>query len=544
MDKNYLKAIVFSLLILLFYPVLLKWFYPNQAQTARVDAPAPVTDSPIQGEAPPSADENSYLKQAVKPVTVPFENQHYRIEFSTIGGTVTRLFYKGEQGRESLTQTEFFSAPVGEAGIFGVNMAGEVADLTHTPFKLNRRGRAGREVFEFTYELPAQYEVTKTFTPNPDKPALDLSVRIRNLAGEERRFPLTIMYGMNHEKDFQKNYGFFDAVAYNGKIKTANIGKLKKKGFAAPDNLLWAGMIKKYFALLVKPEWKIETGKARADEQVMRGEIGMASLVIPAGGEDTRHFLIYAGPQRYETLRGFGCDFEKVFSRGFLGNFKTILLAILKFFYGFTHNFGWALVLLTLLIKLVFAPLTHVSYANMKKMQIIQPKMKAIQEHYKNDPQKQQRELMELYRRNKVNPVMGCLPMLIQIPIFIAMFRLLPEAIELHGAPFVGWITDLSAPDRLITFRASLPLLGWNSLNILPILMALSQLWYQKIMPQQPGASPEQANIMNFMPLFFGFICYNMPSGLTLYWTLQNLFSIIQQVFINRIAIVLHHEDQ
>ena len=155
------------------------------------------------------------------------------------------------------------------------------------------------------------------------------------------------------------------------------------------------------------------------------------------------------------------------------------------------------------LIKLVFALLTHVSYANMKKMQIIQPKMKAIQEHYKNDPQKQQRELMELYRRNKVNPVMGCLPMLIQIPIFIAMFRLLPEAIELHGAPFVGWITDLSAPDRLITFRASLPLLGWNSLNILPILMALSQLWYQKIMPQQPGASPEQANIMNFMPLFW-----------------------------------------
>jgi YidC/Oxa1 family membrane protein insertase len=180
----------------------------------------------------------------------------------------------------------------------------------------------------------------------------------------------------------------------------------------------------------------------------------------------------------------------------------------------------------------------------MKKMQILAPKMKAIQEHHKKDTAKSQKALMELYRRNKVNPMMGCLPMLIQIPVFIAMFKLLPEAIELHGAPFIGWIRDLSSPDHFMTLPFTVPFLGWNSLNILPILMAASQVWYQKLMPAQPGSSPEQQTIMNIMPIFFGFICYNMPAGLTLYWTLQNVFSIIQQTFINRIVIVLHHEDQ
>lgn len=543
MDKNYLKAIVISLLILISYPFFLKWFYPNTQPAVETTQKAILAEENGQSTKALSRAEAVYLHEAPEATTALFENDLYQMEFSTLGGTVTRLFYKGEPGREKFTKTEFFNAPLGESGIFGVNLQEGFADLSHTIFKMARRGNKG-EVFEFVYELPGQYAITKTFTVGTEKPAIDLAVKIRNLSDAEKAFPLEFFYGMNYEKDFQKNYGYYDAVAYDEKIRTADVGKLKKKGFSVPEESLWVGMIKKYFALLLKPEWKITGGSARATGEIMTASARMEPLRIPAGGEDTRHLLIYAGPQRYETLKSYGYEFESVFSRGFFGGFKSVLLSILKFFYGFTHNFGWAIVLLTLLIKLVFAPLTHVSYANMKKMQVIQPKMKAIQEHYKNDPQKQQREIMDLYRRNKVNPVMGCLPMLIQIPIFIAMFRLLPEAIELHGAPFVGWITDLSAPDRLMTFNYALPLLGWNSLNILPILMAVSQVWYQKIMPQQPGSSPEQRAIMNLMPIFFGFICYNMPSGLTLYWTLQNLFSIIQQVFINKIAIVLHHDDR
>jgi YidC/Oxa1 family membrane protein insertase len=351
-------------------------------------------------------------------------------------------------------------------------------------------------------------------------------------------------YGMSYEEGYQKDYGYYDAVAYAEKLQTKDLSGIKKKGFSFPDPTRWAGFIKKYFALLVKPDGKIIEGSARVDKKNLWGQMILEPLTVPAGGEGERNFLIYAGPQRYEMLKSFGDGFEEIFSRGFFGLFKTGILAVLKFLNQYTHNFGWALVLLTLLIKLLFAPLTHISYSSMKKMQLLAPKMKAIQANNKKDPAKSQKALMELYRRNKVNPMMGCLPMLIQIPVFIAMFRLLPEAIELHGAPFIGWITDLSAPDHFMTLPFTVPFLGWNSLNILPILMAASQVWYQKLMPSQPGSSPEQQTIMNIMPIFFGFICYNMPSGLTLYWTLQNLFSIIQQTFINRIVIVLHHEDQ
>lgn len=540
MEKNYLKAIVLSLVIVITYPMLMKWLAPNTARPVEVTHTAGDVAVPAK---PLSPTQGTYLEPAGKPTTVLFENELFQLEFSTLGGTVTRLFYKGEPGRQELTKNEFFSTDPQSAGIFGVNILREKADLSATIFRLARRGEKN-EVFEFFYQLAGEYEFVKTFTVREDRPVIDLVIQFKNLSANEKKFPAELLYGMDHEKDYQKNYGFYDAVAYQDKLRTADLNALKKKGFTVPEGAIWAGAIKKYFALLIKPNWKIETGAARADDKAITGSLTMEALTIPAGGQESGRFLIYAGLQRYEILKSFDCEFESILSRGFFGIFKMVLLSTLKFFYHYTHNFGWALVLLTLLIKLIFAPLTHMSYASMKKMQILSPKMKAIQAQNKNNPQKQQQELAALYRRNKVNPVMGCLPMLIQIPIFIAIFRLLPEAIELHGAPFIGWITDLSAPDKLMALPFTVPLLGWNSLNILPILMAASQVWYQKIMPQQPGVAPEQAAIMNLMPIFFGFICYNMPSGLTLYWTLQNLFSIIQQVFINRIVIVLHHEDQ
>jgi YidC/Oxa1 family membrane protein insertase len=150
--------------------------------------------------------------------------------------------------------------------------------------------------------------------------------------------------------------------------------------------------------------------------------------------------------------------------------------------------------------------------------------------------------MMQLYKRNRVNPMGGCLPMLIQIPIFIAFYQVLSEAIELKGAPFIAWINDLSEPDRLFTFPVSIPFLG-DSFHLLPILMLASMVWQQKLTPQA-GATPEQTKIMAFMPLIFGFIFYKMPSGLVLYWFVNNVLSIIHQIFIKRMVVVLHHEDR
>ena len=546
MDKNTVKAIVLAMMVMLLYPMLLKKFYPAGSQQRT----AVKTVSAKQGEnregklvKPAEVLEEMALEKAAAPAVSILKNNFYQAELSTLGGTLTGLSFLGEAGRQAFTKTAFFEGDPRESGIFGVSVLHERADLCETIFKMARKGARG-ETVEFSYELPGEYQIIKTFTVREDKPVIDLNVKIRNLTAGTRHFPVTLNYGMSYVDGYQKNYGYYDAAVYTDKVQTKDLGHIKKKGFSFPEQPVWAGFIKKYFALLIKPDAKIIEGSAKADSKNLWGDMTLEPLTVPAGGEGERNFMIYAGTQRYETLKSFGAGFEEVFSRGFFGLFKTWILMALKFLNQFTHNFGWALVILTFLIKLVFAPLTHLSYSNMKKMQILAPKMKAIQEHNKKDLAKSQHELMLLYRRNKVNPMMGCLPMLIQIPVFIAMFKLLPEAIELHGAPFIFWIKDLSTPDHFMSLPFTVPLLGWTAVNILPLTMAASQVWYQKLMPAQPGSSPEQQTMMNIMPIFFGFMCYNMPSGLTLYWTLQNMFSIIQQVFINRIAIVLHHEDQ
>ncbi len=529
------------MMVMLLYPMLLKKFYPAayQKQPAKT-AVSQSAPAPLKAETALAASEGTALEKAGAPAVVFFENSFYKVEFSTLGGTITELSFLGEKDRQAFTKTDFFLGDPRESGIFGVSFLHENADLAETIFKMVRKG----ESVEFSYEMPGEYQLSKTYVFRENRPAIDLIVRIKNLSGREKHFPVTLNYGMSYEEGYQKKYGYYDAVVSSDKLQTKGLAGIKRKGFFFPEPTAWAGFIKKYFALLVKPDGKIIEGSARVDKKNLWGQMTLEPLTVPAGGEGERSFLIYAGPQRSGVLKSFGAGFEEVLSRGFFGLFKTGILTALKFFNRYTHNFGWALVLLTFLIKLLFAPLTHLSYASMKKMQTLAPKMKSIQEHHKKDPAKSQQEIMALYRRNKVNPMMGCLPMLIQIPVFMAMFKLLPEAIELHGAPFIGWIKDLSAPDHFMTLPFTVPFLGWTSLNILPILMAGSQVWYQRLMPAQPGSSPEQKSIMNIMPIFFGFICYNMPAGLTLYWTLQNVFSIIQQTFINRIVIVLHHEDQ
>ncbi len=548
MDKNTVKAIVLAMAVMLFYPMVVKKFYPAAYQrTPGATTATQLAPAALPTRVPPTAISEvtggTNLEKAAAPAVTLLKNNFYQAEFSTLGGTLTSLSFLGEAGRQNFTKTDFFVGDPRESGIFGVSVLRERADLSETIFKMARKGARG-ETLEFSYELPGEYQFIKTFTVREDKPVIDLTVRIKNLSPITKHFPVTLNYGISYTEGYQRSYGYYDAAAYTDKVQTKGLRDIKKKGYFFPEQTVWAGFIKKYFALLIKPDAKIIEGSARADTKDLFGEMTLEPLTVLAGGEGERSFLIYAGTQRYEALKSFGVGFEEVFSRGFFGLFKTWILMALKFLNQYTHNFGWALVILTFLIKLVFAPLTHLSYSNMKKMQLLSPKMKAIQEHNKKDPAKSQHELMMLYRRNKVNPMMGCLPMLIQIPDFIAMFKLLPEAIELHGAPFIFWIKDLSSPDHFMTLPFTVPLLGWTALNILPLTMAASQVWYQKLMPAQPGSSPEQQTMMSIMPVFFGFMCYNMPSGLTLYWTLQNMFSIIQQVFINRIAIILHHEDQ
>ena len=238
-----------------------------------------------------------------------------------------------------------------------------------------------------------------------------------------------------------------------------------------------------------------------------------------------RTTVFYVGPKKQSFLWDLGM--KDVMEFGMWRWLCYPLVWVLNFFYGLVPNFGVAIILLTILVRLLFWPLTHKSTVGMRKMQELQPKMKEIQAKFKDNPQRLQQETWALYRENKVNPMSSCLPMLIQIPVFIALFNVLRSAVELRYAPFL-WIGDLSEPEAL--FSSWFP---FGGLNILPILMAVST-GLQSAFTPSTGDKSQQKMMMIFMPLMMLFMFYSFPSALSLYWFLSNLFSIVQMWIIRR----------
>lgn len=541
MDKNYWIALLLSMLILVGYPYVLRklgmWQSPQQAkQQTEATAPHQETASPVEIVAKAGSQIVPALETSIQnpapPSILSANNGIFEMDFSTLGATVTRLKFLGEHDKPEQTHTTFYEGELTRPGLFAIRLSKEAVDLSHSVFKSTQQSGG----YEFLFEKPGHYRVTKKYTLDPQMPVIYLDITLENLAAITQNFPVELEYGLHFEAADHN----VRAAAMSEKMHDADPNKVRKKGFSVSEKLLWAGVQKKYFAILAKPDWQATGAVARVEESDLWGAIRTEPLSIEPGQKTTRRILIYAGPQKYEYLKEHG--FEAIFNQGFFGMFKIWLLIALKFFYGFVHNYGWAVILLTCVIKLVFTPLTHMSYQSMKKMQAIQPKLKSIQERYKNEPAKLNKEMMELYKRNKVNPMGGCLPMLLQIPIFIAFYNVLNEAIELKGAHFAFWINDLAQPDHLFTLPFSIPFLG-DAFNLLPLFMIGSMIWQQKLMPQT-ATSPEQEKIMQYMPVIFGFMFYQMPSGLVLYWFVNNMLTILHQTFIKRMVIVLHHEDR
>jgi YidC/Oxa1 family membrane protein insertase len=224
---------------------------------------------------------------------------------------------------------------------------------------------------------------------------------------------------------------------------------------------------------------------------------------------------------------------EHVIDFGFFSIIARPLFWFLKWLYGLSHNYGVAIILLTIITRIPFFPLISKGQKSMKKLADIQPKMAEIREKYKNDPQKMQQEMMALYKTNKVSPMGGCLPMLLQMPVFFALYSTLSTAIELRQAPFMLWIKDLAQPDTLFGhIPHAIPFLGGFALGPLPLLMGATSFVQQKMTPST--ADPKQQKIMMLMPIMFTFIFLNFSSGLVLYWLVNNILSIAQQFYINK----------
>ena len=298
------------------------------------------------------------------------------------------------------------------------------------------------------------------------------------------------------------------------------------------------GMSSRFMILAVQPL----TASRGLYEFPVEVQAHLGRLVVKANDTASHKFLLYAGPkvkdfmsvspedkQKYPEVKNVHEDLYKAFDFGFTEPIRELIVVILKFFYTFIPNYGVGIILFALFFKLIFFPLNQAQAKSMKKMQALQPKLKVINEKYKDNPQEKQKQTIQLYKKHKANPLGGCLPMIIQIPIFIALYSAFSNAYELWGAPFItGWIDDLSKPDTIYTIAESIPVVGGINLNPLPVIMVASQFLQMKL--TTVSGDSNQQKMMMFLPFIMLFFFWNMPSGVVLYWIVFNVFSVLQQV--------------
>ena len=292
----------------------------------------------------------------------------------------------------------------------------------------------------------------------------------------------------------------------------------------------WVAVSNQFFTTLMAPLTAKATGvwgrrfdiERSPDEKLLgiEGALGMPAFELQPGQTYSARFEIYAGPKLYHRLAQLPHNEAEVMDFGVFKVVCQLLLNFMNLLHSWLHDYGLAILALTTIIKLTLWPIQNKANRSMRQMAALSPKVQELRDKYKDDPTRMNQEMMKLYKQYGINPVGGCLPMMIQIPIFFGLFKMLGQAVELRNAKFL-WVKDLSQPDTI----AHLPLLGWP-INIIPLCMAATQIWLMAMTPKT--GDPTQRRVMMFTPLIFLFICYNFAAALALYYTAQNLFSILQ----------------
>jgi len=407
------------------------------------------------------------------------------------------------------------------------------------PAKLNLELGQPPQTVSYQAEVEGQIRLTKVFTFMPDSYVMDMEIRIDNISQQ----PLTDQIGVS--------FYFQPYVTQGGEESSYNVSQLshyekgtgtildwddlQKKEIVLKAPIDWAGYENNYFIQAIMP---VEESGYQIIPRILDEKTRFLQVVyltdpflLPGGQSKSIKMRLYVGSKELNQLDKAGHNLSKAVDYGWFTFLAKPLLHVLNWVYGYVRNYGVAIILLTIFIKLIFWPLTQKSYESMQKMKKIQPKIAQVREKYKNDREKLNQELMGLYKTYKVNPMGGCLPMVLQIPVFFALYRMLNGAVELRHEPFIWWINDLTAPDRL-NIGIPIPYLG--GLPILTLLMGASMFIQQKMTPT--GGDPRQEQIMLLMPVVFTVFFINFPSGLVLYWLVNNVLSIAQQYWINRRA--------
>jgi YidC/Oxa1 family membrane protein insertase len=483
-------------------------------------APARPAETPAQQSQPAQPTQTTQpaqpaLEPAKTPTLVPLtvtpapesvvtlENDLVRVEFSSIGGAIRSVWmkkYKAEvvpQGRNLLGTA--LELPQGWVSTDATPMQVVATDSS----------------VSFTAQSDS-LTLTKTYTLGKDY-TLDHRVSV---AGTARAFSLDGMAGLAMtEKNPKAELAHFHFYAKVGKkLQQTPAGKLKTpKGVCEAAE--WVGVKSKYFLLAVVACQR--TFDSTYAATIDTGRVGFTAVVRNPAPET--QFSVYIGPLEYGRLRAFGLGLDNVIGLGWTRPIAVAMLWFLRLLYTVVRNWGLAIIVFAILMKLAFYPLTRTQSKQMRQMQLLQPKLNELKAKYKNDAQKLNTETMQLYKLYKINPASGCLPLLVQMPVFWAMYAVLSNAIELRGAAFVFWLKDMSVPDALFGHLPSfLPMVGGAAIGLVPILMGASSIAQTLI------TSTDKKNLAMtiIMPVFITLIFLNMPSGLQLYWFMYNVLSI------------------
>ncbi len=320
---------------------------------------------------------------------------------------------------------------------------------------------------------------------------------------------------------------FHGPIVYNDtdkykKVDFKDIEKAKKNLYTANTDNGWVGMVEHYFvnAWLPKAGMKREVYTTKEEGDIYRAGLKTAVGSIAAGTTAKVEVPIYLGPQEQDKLKAAAPGLDIVVDYGIFSFLAAPMFSLLQWFHGLVGNWGWAIILLTILIKGVFYPLNATAGRSMGKMKLVGPKLKELQTRYADDKAKLNTEMMALYKKEKINPLGGCLPVVVQIPVFISLYWVLIAAVELRHAPWALWIHDLSGPDPFY---------------VLPVLYGITAFLQSKLQPPAPGMDPMQQKVLQYMPVAFAAMFFFFPAGLVLYWTVSNILQIAQQWNINRV---------
>ena len=507
MDKRTLLAVVLALIVF----IGSQYFFsppspppPAQPQKTETKPESPTTETHAPPVTPPTS---AATEESAPSKDIRIETQLYVAVFSSRGGTIKEFdlkTYKDNSGNPvSLLKAPGVYPPLGlgEKEDFSLSKASFVVRGTDLTLRGSETG-----ALSFEYTQPP-VSIKRTYTFYADRYKFDIKDEIQGLP--EYWITMGSDFGIYDIKD--------DTAPHLGpvilkdtdriELETSKLGEPK----TYKEGIKWIAEEDKYFFSSIVPLDQAQLIEARA------WKVQDSPVIALKMRPGVNTFIVYAGPKEYNRLQDLNVGLEHIIDFGFFSILARPLFWILKFFYKFLGNYGWAIVLLTIIVRIPFIPLINKSQKAMKKMQELQPKLTELREKYKNDPQKMQKETLEIYKKYKVNPMGGCLPMLLQIPVFFALYKVLMIAIELRGAPFMLWVTDLSAKDPYY---------------ILPIVMGITMVVQQKMTPT--SLDPKQNKLMMLMPVIFTFMFLNFASGLVLYWLVNNVLSIIQQYITNK----------